>query len=216
MDSLKFDGKIAVLVTLFALLAVAVMTGQTALIDEAGVKALAGYRVADASPSVFENFVAQATHMGDSITLAIMSVIAVTCIYKSGNRLAAGWFLGAAAGSFIITAIAKAVFGRARPDIVEQLVTASSASFPSGHALRSAVVYALIAYLLSNSLFKNQKLAVYAIAMIVIAANGICRVYLGVHWPTDVVGSWLIAAFWLMLCKTGYEFAAAQKRTSGS
>ena len=185
----------AALAVAFALLAWLVMAGQTAGVDTALLLGLRG----DGEPGALMAAVAQLTHLGDSITLAIFTLIAVGLLLKSGQRRAALYCLFTAAGGFIITAIGKAAFGRARPDIIEQFAHATSASFPSGHTLRSAVVYSLIAYILLQSKYGGQRFAILVVAGALILMNGDSRVYLGVHWPTDILGSWLLAAIWLML-----------------
>ncbi len=190
---------------LFVCLAALVMLGYTSTIDENGVMALRG-----GSPTVIEGdfwqtLVAALTHLGDSIVLGVLTVIAVAVLIQRNQKHAAKWFLITAAGSFIITAVAKWAFGRDRPEIVEQIVSASSAAFPSGHTLRSAVVYSLLAYLLIKVSSQKLNKLIITIAFTIILINGISRVYLGVHWPTDIVGAWLIAGFWLTLCKFGYD-----------
>lgn len=192
---------------LFAVLAVLVVTGNTVQFDKAGVLLLR--KNSDTSVPIGGvdqiDFIYALTHLGDSVTLAIITLAIVAYLFYRNERIAAAWFLVAAAGSFIITALSKFLFGRDRPDIVEQFAVATSDSFPSGHTLRSAVVYALIAYLLAQTKFCDQKKTMCVLALAVIFVNGVTRVYLGVHWPTDILGAWLIAVFWLLLCKRGYE-----------
>jgi undecaprenyl-diphosphatase len=193
--------------SLFVVLAVLVTAGHTSTLDEAGVLLFRS----PADPDIpiggesFSFIIANLTHLGDSIVLAIISVIAAFILYRKKGTHAAVWFSIAASGSFIITAVAKMAFGRERPDIVEPLVTAISGSFPSGHTLRSAVVYTLVAYLLVRYKIKSQKNIIITMALLIILINGISRMYLGVHWPTDILGAWLIAAFWLLLCQCGYK-----------
>lgn len=211
------DHPILIIISLlFALLAVLVTSGNTIQFDEAGVLLL---RTAEDTsiPIGGEariNFVYALTHLGDSKTLAVITVLIVSYLFYAREQVAAKWFLIAAAGSFIITALSKYFFGRDRPDIVEQFATATSGSFPSGHTLRSAVVYALIAYLFTQTRFCDQKrvIIISVLALSVIAVNGITRVYLGVHWPTDIIGAWLIAVFWLLLCKKGYDKACVKSQ----
>lgn len=187
---------------LFLALAVLVVRGVTANIDEFGVVAFRGDgQLGDFLPSLIANV----THMGDSITLAVLAIVTVCILFWKNQKIAALWFLMAAAGSFIITALSKWVFGRERPEVVEQFVSATSASFPSGHTLRSAVVYALLAFLIARTRPGKNNLIIYGLAAAIILVNGASRVYLGVHWPTDVLGAWLIAGFWLLLCKNGYD-----------
>lgn len=193
---------------LFAMLALLVSQGLTLTADELGVLTVRGGRQAE---DLLTTIVANLTHLGDSITLAIVAVVTVLILVWKNQRLAASWFLLAASGSFIITAISKWLFSRARPEIVEQFASATSGSFPSGHTLRSAVIYALLAFLVARTRPNSSNKIIYFLAAAVIIMNGISRVYLGVHWPTDVIGAWLIAGFWLLLCKNGYDRSCARR-----
>ena len=202
------------LTCLFAALAVFVASGSTIEFDTAGVLSLRSAQNPDMAigGQAMVSLVSNLTHLGDSLTLAILSVsvICVLCYYRMHTL--AIWFSVAAAGSFIITAASKFLFARARPDIVEQFAHATSGSFPSGHTLRSAVVYTALAYLLMQTRFcSNHKSTISLFALTIIVANGVSRIYLGVHWPTDIVGAWLIAGFWILLCKKGYDKVATVK-----
>lgn len=193
---------------LFAVLALLVTQGHTVTLDEFGVLLVRGENQAE---DFLSKLIGNLTHLGDSITLAIIALFTVGVLIWKKEGLAARWFLFAAAGSFIITAISKWAFGRDRPEVVEQFASATSASFPSGHTLRSAVVYALLAFIVTRTASQRANMVIYFTAAAVIIANGLSRVYLGVHWPTDVIGAWLIAGFWLLLCKKGYDNSCAKR-----
>lgn len=146
------------------------------------------------------------THFGDSITLAILVLFATAWMWRRKHQLEAKWFFICASGSFIITAVGKAAFGRERPDLIERFVEASSASYPSGHTLRSATVYGLIALISFNAeLPKTTKKLFISVCCALILTNGLSRVYLGVHWPTDILGAWLMAAIWVLSCLVAYN-----------
>lgn len=190
----------------FVVLAILVMSGHTTALDEKGIMLLRSNSPTVVADDFWQSLVATLTHLGDSFVLAIISIVAVAVLIVRKEKVTAYWFLACASGSFIITAVSKWAFGRERPEIVEQIVSASSASFPSGHTLRSAVVYSLIAYLLVKKLeSRSINSLIITVSCIIILINGISRIYLGVHWPTDILGAWLIASFWLCLCKNGYE-----------
>lgn len=196
------------------MLAIFVASGNTIEFDTAGVLSLRNSANPDEAlgGQALVNIVSNLTHLGDSITLAIISIVTVGILCYFRLYSMAVWFSAAAAGSFIITAASKFFFARARPDIVEQFANVTSGSFPSGHTLRSAVVYTALAYLLMKTQFcSNHKRTIAIFTIAIIAANGISRVYLGVHWPTDILGAWLIAGFWVLICKKGYDNAVKVK-----
>ena len=95
----------------------------------------------------------------------------------------------------------KIVVGRGRPSIVPHLMTAESMSFPSGHSLMSMVVYLVLAVLLTPQLpDRRARIYVIAVALFFTLIIGISRVYLGVHYPSDVLGGWSMGLAWATLC----------------
>ncbi len=101
---------------------------------------------------------------------------------------------GAAALSFVI----KEIVGRQRPHLFPPLAAESGYSFPSGHALTSIAFYGMCAFLIARLLPAWSKAGVTLLAAIIVGAISYSRVYLGVHYPTDVIGSLIIGAAWLL------------------
>ena len=106
-----------------------------------------------------------------------------------------GWGAGLAMGlTTLVSAFAsealKTFFGRVRPDLVAHLDPISSAAYPSGHANNAAVVYILFIMLVPQARHPGWQLA--AAGMILV--TGLSRIMLGVHWPTDVIGGWMLGA----------------------
>lgn len=132
------------------------------------------------------------------VTVLTLAVVA-TIVLLLAERLRTTALLVAAAtlsGSWVVTAL-KDAFGRARPGIVDHLVAASGMSFPSGHAANSAVVYLTIAALVSQvAAARAVRNAVVAIAVLLVGMIGATRVYLGVHWPSDVLAGWSFGTLW--------------------
>ena len=94
----------------------------------------------------------------------------------------------------------KMGFDRARPDLVPHGSFVSTASFPSGHAMMSAVTYLTLGALLA-SVHSPTRVKAYllALALVLTLLVGLSRIYLGVHWPTDVAAGWAVGAAWALL-----------------
>lgn len=125
--------------------------------------------------------------------------------------------LGAAAGGAgMLDFIAKVVIARPRPPALWMVGPVTGFSFPSGHAAEAAV-YGMLAYLVARPCSTSRgKVLAWALAGVVSIAIGMSRVYLGVHWPTDVLGGWALAAMWLAILLTGvHVIQAATSRASG-
>jgi len=177
------------------------LSGVLVGFDHAGVMAFR----ADAAgmdpigPSWVEHAVLGLTHAGDTLTLIILCLATIGWLLYRKQRSAALYFLVMAGGSFLLSAVLKAAFGRARPDIAEHIVHASSASFPSGHALRSAAVF--LSLMVLARVFRDgfRSRVVTACVFLLFIGIGVSRIYLGVHWPSDIIFAWLLAGFWVTL-----------------
>jgi undecaprenyl-diphosphatase len=95
----------------------------------------------------------------------------------------------------------KELIGRTRPTIVTHLLEVNSTSFPSGHSMVSAIVYLTQAALLSR-IIKDRKIKIYLIffALLLTFLIGISRIYIGVHYPTDVLAGWTAGISWALIC----------------
>ena len=115
----------------------------------------------------------------------------------------ASFIFASLTGGAILSVALKAIFVRARPDLVPHLVVVDTSSFPSGHAMNSAIVFLTLGALLTRTQ-KDRAVRVYLIAVSILLTLlvGISRVYLGVHWPTDVIAGWIVGAAWATLCLT--------------
>jgi undecaprenyl-diphosphatase len=124
----------------------------------------------------------------------------------------AGTIIVAALGGVALNSILKEVFGRERPDLVVPLAHVFTPSFPSGHSTLSAMVYLSLAILLARAVGERQ-LGIYfvSIGVLLTAAIGISRVYLGVHYPTDVLAGWCVGSAWALGC--WLAISLAQGRT---
>jgi membrane-associated phospholipid phosphatase len=116
------------------------------------------------------------------------------------------------AGGSILNIALKHAFHRQRPVLENPLVTLSSYGFPSGHTMGATVFYGLAAIIATHAL-QNWKWrsAIIATACVIIAAVGLSRVYLGAHYPSDVVGAFVAGLAWLAFCWTGLETIRRRK-----
>lgn len=141
------------------------------------------------------------TALGGTLVTTLLTLFVVVSLYlyqKPGYAvfLASAVILGVAY-VFLI----KLGYDRPRPEVVPHLMRSLSPSFPSGHSATSAIVYLLVADVISRSVpNRSLQLFTFAFAILITTAVGISRVYLGVHWPTDVLGGWLIGVTWVLTC----------------
>ena len=133
------------------------------------------------------------------VTIIVLSVTGYLFLVR---RPRTAWFvLASIVGGTILTNILKHAFGRERPAIIPALTEHLSPSFPSGHSLMAAVVYLTLgATLAAAAPQRRQKVYILGVAMFLTLLVGFTRVYLGVHYPTDVLAGWCLGAAWAILC----------------
>ena len=101
----------------------------------------------------------------------------------------------------LLNQVLKHAFNRPRPSVVPHLRAVFSTSFPSGHAMESAIVYLTLGAMLMRVAERRvTKLYILGIAMLLTFLVGVSRVFLGVHYPTDVIGGWIIGFAWASVC----------------
>jgi len=128
--------------------------------------------------------------------------IAVGCFLFLDGKKRMGLFVCASVASGLVASILlKAAFDRPRPDLVPFEANVSTSSFPSGHSMMAALTYLTLGALLARSQAR-RRLKAYAILLGagISFVVGVSRVYLGVHWPTDVLAGWTAGASWALLC----------------
>jgi undecaprenyl-diphosphatase len=192
-------------ILLFAFLALAgeVMEGETLAFDRTIL--LAFRQTADPSQPVGPPWVADAlldlTALGGPtvLGLVVLSIVGFLLL-QARYRTALVICLTAGSGEAVSAAM-KHVFHRARPTIVPHLRQAFSSSFPSGHAMQSAIIYLTLGAMLMRIAERRlTKIYCCAMAMCLTFLVGLSRVYLGVHYPTDVLGGWIVGLFWASIC----------------
>jgi undecaprenyl-diphosphatase len=136
------------------------------------------------------------TSLGSHAVIALVVLSAAGVLIIQRRRPDALWLLAMTAGAMLLNHCLKIFFARARPDVVEHLVTVVTPSFPSGHALLSAAVYLALPALLGREAGAPVRRVLFGVAVLLTLLIGISRVYLGVHWPSDVLGGWIIGSLW--------------------
>jgi undecaprenyl-diphosphatase len=152
------------------------------------------------SPSV-QDAARDITALGGVTVLTLVAAMTGGFLFLDGKRRMALFVYGSVAGGAILDSILKGFFQRPRPDLVPHAAYASSTSFPSGHSMLSAVTYLTLGALLARSHPRNAVKAYFILlAALLTLLVGVSRVYLGVHWPTDVLAGWTAGASWAIFC----------------
>lgn len=150
-------------------------------------------------PRWFEEFMRDLTGLGSVGVLSLVLAAVASFLLLAGLRRTAASVLAACLSGALLSSLLKAFFARPRPDLVPHGAYVMTASFPSGHALLSALVYLTLAALVARQLKRRRlRLHVMASAVLLTVLIGISRVYLGVHWPSDVLAGWTVGAAWAL------------------
>jgi undecaprenyl-diphosphatase len=202
------------LLSLFALLVLVfgffdlagdVLEGDTQAFDERVLRSLrrAGDPSVPIGPPWLRIAAMDVTALGSAsvLGLTVAAVVGFLLLQRMGRT--ALFVLIASAGGWTLNSMLKAVFARARPDVVPHLYDVMTLSFPSGHAMTSAAVYLTLGALLMR-VAERPIAKAYCMGVAVTATTliGLTRIYLGVHYPTDVLAGWLIGLSWALACWT--------------
>jgi undecaprenyl-diphosphatase len=193
---------IAVLVLMFGLIANQVMAGSSTHFDRSIILALRGGANNLSEPTGLAwvpGAARDVTALGSVMVLGILVVTVAGYLLLSGARATALLVLVAVAGGEAINSLLKILFARPRPDLFAPAVEVFTASFPSGHAALSAITYMTLALVLARGT-KSRQLRIYimAVAITLIILIGVSRVYLGVHYPTDILAGWCFGSAWAL------------------
>ena len=187
----------------FLALASEVMEGDTTALD---TKILVSLRKADdpsrpIGPAWMETALLDLTAIGGPTVRGLVVLSVVGFLALQGRYHTALVVLMTAATGEVASIAMKNVFLRARPTVVPHLRDVASTSFPSGHAMESAIIYLTLGAMLMR-LAERRITKIYVIGMAIFLTFlvGVSRVYLGVHYPTDVLGGWIFGFLWASLC----------------
>ncbi len=151
-------------------------------------------------PVTVETAVRDVTALGGTAILGFLTISAAAFLLLRGNRRTALILIVAVVGGTLLSMVFKDFFARPRPTLVPVQTEVLSYSFPSGHAMVSAVTYLTIGALLSRTQKRTAiKTYILILSVVLTLAVGFSRVYLGVHWPTDVLAGWLAGAVWALV-----------------
>jgi undecaprenyl-diphosphatase len=151
-------------------------------------------------PRWLEEAMRDVTALGGFTVLTFLVIVVVCALLFHRKWRQAATFSGVAIMSQVSSAFLKEVYDRPRPDLVPHGSYVYSASFPSGHSVQSAAVYLMLATVISSlETTARTKALAFGVAGLIIVGVGFSRVYLGVHWPSDVLAGWSLGAAWALL-----------------
>jgi undecaprenyl-diphosphatase len=208
--SIRGDGRLlltflalAIAALVFLKFASEVSEGDTMAFDRWAMLALRHPERLDVpdGPAWFAYAMRDITALGGAAGLTLITLMVTGFLLAARKFATAGFLFAAIAGGAVLSNVLKAVFMRARPTIVPHLVVVDASSFPSGHAMNSAIVFLTLGALLTRTQ-KSRAVRLYlvAVAILLTLLVGFSRVYLGVHWPSDVIAGWIVGAAWATFC----------------
>lgn len=180
-----------------------VVEGDTAKFDEWAVRSLR--KPDDLKTPIGPRWLAEAgrdlTALGSAAVLGLLTATVAGYLWLR-RMYGAMWFLLAAViGGQLVMTLLKNVFDRPRPDIVPHLAGVQSSSFPSGHSMLAATVYLTLGALLGRFLPEPRlKAYILIVALVLTGLVGISRVFMGVHYPSDVLAGWVAGLAWAIFC----------------
>jgi undecaprenyl-diphosphatase len=198
----------------FAALAEVVREGYTQQFDTAVLRWLGAHH----TPTL-TTIMTEVTPLGTGIVVLTVVGVTTAFLWHTEHKHSARMLLAATAGNILLNNVLKLFFDRARPSVFEWGTHAASSSFPSGHAMSATVVYGTVAYLLARLQKHGWARAItLTLAVIMIVLICLTRLYLGVHYPSDVLGGIIFGLAWSGFCMATLEasLALARRRAPAS
>lgn len=185
----------------FAALASEVLEDETTAFDQAILRAFRDTDGQPVGPSWLKGTVLNLSALGSVAVVTLIVVLAAIFLVLVRRRGEAMLLVGCTVGATITLVVLKILFGRERPTIVSALASEVDLSFPSGHSLIASAIYPTLGLLLARTFAdRHLKVFVLAAAAALTLMIGFTRVYIGVHYPTDVLGGWMLGLSWAILC----------------
>jgi undecaprenyl-diphosphatase len=146
------------------------------------------------------------TALGSVSVLAVFAILAYTVIIGTRDRMGLLHMSTALLGALLWPLLLKPWFGRDRPDLIDALVNVSDLSFPSGHAFGAAAAYATFAFFCARFVQSHAaEMFCYFFAFVLVLVVGLTRIYLGVHYPTDVIAGLTAGGAWAFFVAAGFS-----------
>lgn len=187
----------------FVVLAESVLEGSTRRFDEAVLRWFGSH----ASP-FWDDIALEVTALGDGLVVAMLIFISSAILWATRHRYSVLLLWVALLGAVVLVEVLKTTFDRPRPAVFEYRggYSVGSPSFPSGHALGSTVAYVTLAYLIARLQARPLlRRLTTTIGVLTVLAIGASRMYLGVHYPSDVLAGFAVGLAWATLCALGVE-----------
>ncbi len=182
-------------------LAGSVVDRETQKFDEWIIKSMRQENGSPIGPAWLTEMGRDITALGGWAVLVLVTITVAGFLGLSRKKGAMWTLLIAAISGVLATHLLKNLVDRPRPDVVEHLSYVSTSSFPSGHSMMSAVVYLTLGTLLAGVFpRRKQKLYILTAALFLTGLVGVSRVFMGVHYPTDVLAGWTAGLVWATLC----------------
>ena len=194
---------IASLLVCFALIALEVVKGEPIAFDRWVMRSLR--HATDPSlpigPSWLPDVARDITALGSTVVLGITLLVITGYLFAAGKRHAGWLVLVSVLGGTALNNLLKFAFARPRPELIAPLTPVTSLSFPSGHSAISAVFYLTLGALVAQThASPTIRIHVLATATLLTVLVGVSRIYLGVHYPTDVLAGWCFGTAWALIC----------------
>jgi undecaprenyl-diphosphatase len=192
---------IALLLFVFGFIAQGVAARKPSGFDSYVILALrkSGKQRVPIGPPWVQEAARDVTSLGSIIVLLIITFAVAGFLFLTRKPGIAWLMLIAVLGGLVLNNLLKFVIARPRPDFVNHAARVFTTSFPSGHATLSAITYLTIAALLARA-YPSFTVYFLALAALLTALIGLSRIYLGVHFPTDILAGWCIGAAWAVAC----------------
>lgn len=202
LSNILWLGLGTILVVLFIEIALSVLVGETMTFDRSIILALRN--PTDLSdpigPFWLEELMRDITALGGTGILSFVTLFTVLYLYLQQHRSMAIFVSSVIVVGMVSSSLLKYGFARPRPDLVPHGSYVYTSSFPSGHSMMSALVYLTLGAIYAHSQIRRRiKVLIMSSALIVVLLIGLSRIYLGVHWPSDVLAGWCAGGVWALL-----------------